>query len=178
LGRVSYVLRVVEEATSSLPRKPSGWIVGFAAIGFLAVCFFVALPVGIYGLRKYLIEAKEAEAEAALAAFASGLIRCGSAARPGGASLPPTARPVPADLSSISGMKYQSDPADWQDEAYVCAGFAPSAPQYVQFQWVRESSSAGLVRAVADLDGDATPDFTFEQEVSCPAPAQCALGAM
>jgi hypothetical protein len=73
-------------------------------------------------------------------------------------------------------MKYQSAPDDWDDAAYTCGHFRLADPQYFQYQWVRTSATRGFVRAAADLNGDATPDFTFEQEVTCAETGSCTVG--
>jgi hypothetical protein len=121
-------------------------------------------------VRKYLIEAKTTEGRTAIAALASGIAQCTT-----GATLPPTSRAVPPSLESVRGMKYQSVPAEWQEQAYACARFRLADPQYFQYQWVRIAPTVGAVRALADLDGDGVPDVSLEQKVSCSGPGVCAV---
>jgi hypothetical protein len=148
-----------------------------AALGGLVILFPVATALAIYGLRKYLLSAKQAEARHASAQLASSISQCASRA-PGRRVLPPTARAVPASLERVRGMKYQSAPGEWNDEAYTCGHFSLSDPQYFQYQWVRTSPTLGVVRAMADLDGDGQPEFRLEQEVICVENGSCTVGPL
>jgi hypothetical protein len=160
------------------PKRSSWWIWLLVALGGLV--FFVPMfaAFAIYGVRKYLINAKQAEARMASTTLAAAISRCHSQASGRSSVLPPTSRPVPPTLASVSGMKYQSAPADWQDEAYVCANFRISDPQYFQYQWLQTSPTRGVVRSVCDLNGDGEPDFTFEQEVTCTETGRCTVGPL
>lgn len=77
-----------------------------------------------------------------------------------------------------AAQKYQSAAGDWSDQAFVCAGFSLSEPQYFAYQWQATSPSEGVAIAVADLDGNGAPDFHFEQPVSCTPPGSCTPGAL
>lgn len=151
-------------------------VVGFvliAGVGVLAA-------LGIYGTRKYLIEAKKAEGKNVVGAIARGMVTCMEAedlsptATP--RQLPPSSPPVPASLPR--GVKYQSSSADWASPAFSCARFSMSTPQYFQYQWERVSPMIGIVRARADLDGDGKIDAAIEQEVRCTSGPQCSVGAL
>jgi hypothetical protein len=161
---------------NAAPKKSQWWVWMLAALGGLVILFPVATALAIYGVRKYLIQAKTAEARAASTQIAATISQCASQT-PARRALPPTAHAIPPSLESVRGMKYQSSPAEWNDEAYSCGHFVLVEPQYFQYQWVRTSVTRGLVRSVADLDGDATPDFTFEQEVTCSESGSCTVGA-
>jgi hypothetical protein len=42
-----------------------------------------------------------------------------------------------------------SSTRDWETPGWDCIKFAMPDPQYFQYQWVRESDTAGVARAVA-----------------------------
>jgi type IV pilus assembly protein PilA len=123
----------------------------------------IVSALAIYGLRKYMQNAKGAEATAALQAWSKGMVACGE--REG--HLPPSSAAVPASLASIAAMKYQSAPTEWTDAAFACTGFSMSGPQYFQYQWLQESDSRGVLHALADLDGDGRAEESFAVSVSC-----------
>jgi hypothetical protein len=168
---------MTQPVAEQAPRKKTWLIVVLVIVGFLGLVALIGIPLAIFGVRKYIIQAKRAEGRNAIAVLAQGIARCPSA-QGGRFALPPTSRPVPPQLASVSGMKYQSAPADWQDEAYVCSGFRLADPQFFQYQWVRTSPTRGTVRATADLDGNADPDIQLEQEVSCADGATCTVGQL
>lgn len=139
-------------------------VVGVMLLGVLSA-------LAIYGVRKYVVNAKEAEGRAGVGALAKGVAACSAG------SLPPSTPPVPATLGSIRGSKYQSAPAEWTAEAFRCAGFALGTPQYFQYQWRRDTKSSGTARALADLDGDGSAEISLEVPVLC-AEGACRAGAL
>lgn len=142
-----------------------------AIIGVLAA-------LAIYGVRKYLTNAKTAEARTALGrlgkdaqnafeaealsqnvvnmATSSTIVR----------SLCDDAAPVPATIGQVSNGKYQSSPAEWRGPGWRCLKFTMSDPQYFMYSY-NSSATTGLggetFTAVAngDLDGDGVAS-TFE----------------
>ena len=151
-------------------------VVGAFIFVMIAVVGVMA-ALAIYGTRRYITQAKRAEAISVLEAMARGFEGCTSGALPpptgsvedsvSTAGLPPTTTPVPASLSAVSGMKYMSAPADWDQPAWKCMGFQMRDPQYFQYQWERSSDTTGVLRARADLDGDGAAEITLELPVSC-----------
>ncbi len=150
-------------------------VIVVVAVG--AVGIFAAL--GIYGARRYISKAKEAEGMASVQMLALGIVRCSEENALEGKSerLPETAPAVPASLADVSGRKYMSAPGDWGDPAYTCASFSMVSPQYFQYQWLKESSDRGVARAVADFDGDGSPDVTVDAPVTCSA-GRCRVGTV
>lgn len=150
------------------------------ALGVAVPACGVASTLGIYGVRKYLVKAKAAEARMALAALGTGIARCSSTTGPDGRrhGLPRTSRLVPDSLSGVGGHKYMSTARDWTDEAFSCASFALTEPQYFAYQWKRVSPTHGVGLATADLDGDGAPDVSFELPVDCDPAGPCVVGAL
>jgi hypothetical protein len=151
-------------------------IVVVAVLGLVVVALIgVMASLGIYGFRKYLSQAKEAEGRNGVSQLARGMVVCAEKRIAEGGALPKSSRPVPASLAAISGKKYMSATSDWTDDAYTCASFDMSYPQYFQYQWLLDPSGrTGVARAAADLDGDGTAEITFELPVACGADGTCA----
>lgn len=147
-------------------------VLAIAGVGVFAA-------IGMYGARRYINTAKEAEGRTSAQVLALGIVRCAEQETLEGKSelLPDTAPAVPGSLSDVSGRKYMSSTTDWSAPAYTCATFAMSTPQYFQYQWVKESSTAGVVRAIADFNGDGSADVTFEVPVTCTGKT-CSTGAI
>jgi hypothetical protein len=132
----------------------------------LPVALFVlgaGSALAIYGVRKYMAKAKLAEADAVTAKWAAALVSCGE--RDG--VLPPSTTPIPADLASIRGTKYQSGPREWSEPAHTCGGFSIKEPQYFQYSWERITDQTGNLHALADLDGNGLPDASHDVSVTC-----------
>lgn len=156
------------------PKKkgmPTWLIVLIVVLAGGPVVLGVVSALAIYGVRKYMVNAKRAEATLALAAWSKGLVAC--AEKDG---LPLTSPAVPESLGSVSGMKYQSVPAEWSVPAFSCAGFMQTQPQYFQYQWLQQSPAEGKLVALADLNGDGTADEHFEVRVTCSA-GRCTASA-
>jgi hypothetical protein len=149
----------------SRPKRTPSWVIVLAVVGVVAVIVLPFLAaVGIYGVRRYLIQAKTAEARVAVAAFAKGLASCGTEQ----GELPETSAKVPSDISVLRGRKYQSSPDEWTDDAFRCGQFRMIEPQYFQYQWVlKDDVDAGSVIASADLDGNGIAEIQLELDVDC-----------
>jgi type IV pilus assembly protein PilA len=152
-------------APPSPGKRSQTWVIAVVVIGVVLLGLLpIAAAVAIYGVRRYLVQAKTAEARVAVAAFAKGLARCGAEE----GKLPPTSAKVPSDVGSMQGRKYQSSPDDWTDDAFRCAEFRMIEPQYFQYQWVlKDDIDAGSVIATADLDGNGVAEIRLELEVDC-----------
>lgn len=141
------------------------WIVVAVILGGIVVFGGILSVLAISGVRKYLQNAKMAEA----------LNTVGAIGRDASASFeadsPPTlcaraSKPVPELVTMIAGKKYQSSSADWTRDATANAGFAclhfeMAMPQYYQYDYDTTGSASRQtpgdgIRAIAkgDLDGD------------------------
>ena len=155
----------------SLVPPPPSRKTGLPWWGILLIVVAIAVPacgvlgaLGIYGVRKYVLEAKQKEAVQALPVFAEAVIKCADAH--GG--LPRTSTPVPASLADVSGRQYQSAASEWTaDPTLSCSGFSMSGAQYFQYQWVLDTPNSGSVQASADLDGDGAIESHFRLRVDC-----------
>ena len=138
------------------------WVIVWLALSvFGGVGIFPALA--IFGVRKYIMNAKRAEALNALPIMARGMTAC--AAR---GDLPETSNWIPASLSSVSGKKYLSTPGEWQSEpAFACFRFSFADPQYYRYRWRQATTASGQFEAEADLDGDGIPESTLQLGLHC-----------
>ena len=142
-----------------------------AIVGVLAV-------LAVYGVRKYIANAKTAEAKNSLgqigkdAASAFEGERMTSGILPEGSSTAlirqmcdNAAAKVPVSKTSIAGKKYQSLKSDWSNGADVqtnagfpCLRFEMTAPQYYMYGYAVSNVTNGSFTATAegDLNGDGT----------------------
>lgn|GEM_PF-969423 len=145
------------------------WVIVWAALSVFAIIpgIGVVSAMAIYGVKKYVTNAKRAEARSSLAAMAKGMAACGARG-----DLPPTSAWVPSDLSAVGGKKYQSTSSDWSSQAaFACSGFASSGPQYFRYRWLQATSESGQFEAEADLNADGIADEAMQQGVRCTAGA-------
>ena len=137
-----------------------------AIIGILAV-------LAIYGVRKYIANAKTAEARNAvgkiqrdaLAAYEREKLATSAVMATGSAtnkirSMCQSAAAVPA--TPPPAQKYQSSKANWEQGDAVtgwrCLKFEMNAPQYYSYNYIATGTSTGEFTALAngDLNGDTT----------------------
>jgi type IV pilus assembly protein PilA len=144
-----------------------------AIVGVLAV-------LAVYGVRKYIANAKTAEAKNSLGQIGKDAVTAFEGERMSNTVLAesgttsiirqmcPTGAAgagIPSTITNIGGKKYQSSKADWSNASDVstnagfpCLKFEMTAPQYYQYAYTAAGTSTGSFSSTAmgDLNGDAT----------------------
>lgn len=125
----------------------------------LVVVLVLALPgilgvfavLGVYGVRKYILNAKSAEARNGVAMIAK---RAAEQYEETHRVCPSASRAVPPVAAQIASRKYMSTTSEWEgDEGWACLRFAMTTPQYYQYRY--EATETGFrASAHGDLDGD------------------------
>ena len=152
------------------PKKSMpGWLIAILAIlGVVFVFGGVLAVLAIYGVRKYIANAKTAEARNSLGAIAKdAAMAFEREPASSGATLhrlcPSASRSVPDSVVKVSGKKYLSSAAEWQVDAtrhagFACLGFSLASPQYYLYTYkARGWGGAGdgfEATAIGDLNGD------------------------
>jgi type IV pilus assembly protein PilA len=156
---------------------------GFTLVELMIVVAIVGIlaALAIYGVRKYMANAKTAEArngigqmgkDAITAYFKEGMaasvLDLGAVAGISnrlcdGAGV----AAVPAAMSSIKAQKYQSKPSEWN--TWDCLHFSMNDPQYYQYDYITDSgdltkNAEFTCQAQGDLNGDGTIYSLFTQK--------------
>ena len=143
-------------------KSNTGMIIGIivGVIALLVVSIGVVAVLAVSGTRKYIANAKTAEARNALGMMARSTVSAweGSELPVASRTLCPSVRaPIPTTLAAVAGKKYQSTPTEWQaDPGFSCLAFEMTMPQYYQYDY----ASAGnefTAKANGDLDADGVP---------------------
>lgn len=175
-------------ASYAPPPQKSGFpvwlIVILAIVGAGILIGGILVVLGIYGTRKYIANAKTAEARNTLGMLSKDAVSAYEAeelALLGGAPVhrlcASASHPVPLLDSMVSGRKYQSTSSDWLGDKPINAGFSclkfeMMSPQYYQYDYKRTgtgSSEGDRFDAIArgDLDGNGVfSTFTATGQIS------------
>jgi type IV pilus assembly protein PilA len=162
---------------------------GFTLVELMIVVAIVGIlaALAIYGVRKYMTNAKTAEAKNSLGQLAKDASTAFDREKMDGTLLPAgnstavsnllcasAGATVPASKDSIKGKKYQSNPTEWDvgtdKTGWKCLKFTMGAPQYFMYGYA-ETGTAGdgdkfFATAEGDLDGDGTTSkFEIQAEV-------------
>jgi type IV pilus assembly protein PilA len=144
---------------------------GFTLVELMIVVAIIGVlaALAIYGVRKYLTNAKTAEARTALGRISkdaasawdrelmSGAVLSLGSTAANTRALCDSSSLVPTALASVANKKYQSSPADWRQAGWACLKFTMDGPQYFQYQYVKTSAILFSANAHGDLDADTTP---------------------
>jgi type IV pilus assembly protein PilA len=163
---------------------------GFTLVELMIVVAIVGVlaALAIYGVRRYILNSKTAEARNSLGQLAkdasSAYNREGMAAdilTLGGATgvtnrlCGPAAATVPAAIGTVKGKKYQSKPTEWTAgdmvTGWFCVKFSMQDPQYYMYKYDSKGTTGDTgdtfdAIAQGDLDGNDVPStFTLSAKI-------------
>ena len=146
---------------------------GFTLVELMIVVAIIGVlaALAIYGVRKYISNAKTAEARMAIGRIAkdasaaynkenmgTSVLAMGTSTTLTNALCLSAGNTVPAGAGSIAGKKYQSSPTEWggtQSTGWACLHFSMQDPQYFMYTYQAVATNFSAV-ANGDLNGDGT----------------------
>ena len=142
------------------------WVIVLVVLGLGLFFFFGPMAVlAIAGVRKYIANAKTAEARNGVGQLAKDSVAAFEGQGTERRLCPSASKPVPSNAEYIRGRKYQSTLSEWRADAnrragFACLRFEMVTPQYYQYDYhagpgVSGGAEEGFVaEAHGDLDGD------------------------
>lgn len=160
---------------------------GFTLVELMIVVAIIGVlsALAIYGVRKYLNNAKTAEAREGIGRIAKDassaytrenmaatVMNLGGVAGVSNRLCASANKAVPDGIGNVKGQKYQSKPSEWADGDQVtgwqCLKFSMQDPQYFMYNYTaaaptaQDESNTFSATAQGDLNGDGTPStFTL-----------------
>lgn len=131
-----------------------------AVVAIVVVGVSILAVLAVYGVRRYIANAKIAEARNNVAAIGRAAVAAYEREKIGSTTserrLCGSSSSVPKSTQAIRGTKYQSAESDWDgttETGWTCLKFSLYAPQYFQYRY-EATPTTFTVTAHGDLNGD------------------------